>query len=67
MTDLRKQTTDALEPFAKLADAIDAEVPRYLKKPGAVLISYNGETLTNTHLRQAREAWKLLTKKETKT
>ena len=64
MTDARQKAIEALEPFARMADALDGDMPRYLKKPGAVLLSYSAATLTTTHLRQARDALKLL--KETK-
>ena len=57
MTDARKAALiEALEPFAAMADAIEGDVPRFLKKPGAVLLHYNGANLTRTHLLAAREA-----------
>lgn len=64
MPDTRSLTSDALAPFAAMADALDRPCPRYLKKPGAVLLHYNGANITTTHLRAAREALKVL--KDTK-
>ena len=64
MSDAREAAIEALEPFAALADALDGPVPRYLKRPGTAILNYGGATLTNTHLRAARDALKLLKDKK---
>lgn len=65
MTPERQAAIDALAPFAAMADALDGDMPRYLKRPGTALIAYGAVSITNTHIRDARDAWRALTK-ETK-